>query len=54
MTMLEMMWNTSDKPEISQFQTNHWHPVMQSEHLKMQKNNNRWKCCWGVGKFFEK
>jgi hypothetical protein len=39
MTMLQMMWNTPDKPEILQFQTNHWHPVIQSEHPKMQKNN---------------
>jgi len=29
MTMLDMMWNTSQMPEILQFQAHHWHPAMQ-------------------------
>jgi hypothetical protein len=54
MTMLQMMWNTSDKPERLQFQAHQRHSIMQSNHQKTHKNNKRWKCCWGGGIFFEK
>ena len=37
MTTFQMMWKTSEMPNLMQFQAHNWHPVMQTKHLKNAK-----------------